>query len=112
MAYDIYKKRIQKDFSWFIINSIKHLEVKFIKDIKITVDGLDKNKISNDNIKIIRNIFKGYKIKISFEDSKKNILLQLSDMLAGLIHSIYKDKSDYKVLLKIINNKIKITQIE
>ena len=108
----IYKKKNQQKFSWFIIHSLKHLDFENIKNIKITIDGLDKNKLSDDDIKTIKNTYKGIRVKIIFEDSRKNILLQLSDMLAGLINSTNKNKSDYGVLLKIIEHKIKITRIE
>lgn len=108
----IYNKIVQQNFSWYISQSLKYLKFDDIKNIKITIDGLDKNKLTGDNIKTIGNIYKGIRVKIIFEDSKKNILLQFSDMLAGLVNSTNKNKMDYKVLLKMIENKIKITQIE
>jgi hypothetical protein len=73
---------------------------------------MDKNKISSNNIKTIRGIFKGIKVKIYFADSRKNIFLQLSDMLAGLIHSFFKENLNYKTSIKTLKNKIKITQVE
>jgi len=79
---------------------------------KIIIDGIDDNKLTANNIKNIKTLFKELKPKIIFLDSRKSLFLQFSDMLAGLVHSIYKNKEDYNVLLKKLKDKVKITQIE
>ena len=106
----VYKKTLDKPFSWFILNAFTHLNFDNTKAIKIIIDGLDKNKITGNDIKIIRHTFKGIRVKIIFTDSKKNIFLQLSDMLAGLVHSIDRGKGDYADSLKDIEVKVKITR--
>lgn len=81
-----------------------------MESIKIVIDGLDKNKVTDNDIKSIRHTLKGIKVKIIFTDSKKDIFLQLSDMLAGLAHSVEKGKNDYNNSLKTLANKVKITR--
>ncbi|MBC7766752.1 DUF3800 domain-containing protein [Arenimonas sp.] len=74
----------------------------------ITIDGKDKKMFSNNDIKMIKNLTR-IKTKIIFCDSKKSILIQLSDMLAGLIHAVYKNKNGYFETLNLLQHKIKIT---
>lgn len=106
----VFKKRTQKDFYYFIKNSLENIRIE--PDIRyiITIDGIDSSKFTGSNIRNIRAMFK--KTTLTFLDSRKCIFLQLSDMLAGLVHSFHKNKKDYEKFLIMIGHKIKITQIE
>lgn len=106
----VFKKQEQKDFYYFIKQSLENIKIEPDVRYVITIDGIDSNKFTSSNIRNIRNMFK--KTTVTFLDSRKSIFLQLSDMLAGLVHSFYKNKKDYEKFLKLIKNKIKITQIE
>lgn len=108
----IYKKHIKRNFYYFIKWSLENIIIKPDTTYIITIDGIDENKFTSNDIKNIKLLFRLCKTKILFLDSKKNIFLQFSDMLAGLVHSIYKGKVDYEGSLKAIKHKIRITQIE
>ena len=77
----------------------------------VFIDGLNKNSFSGQSINNIKKSFKNID-KIYLIDSKKNYLIQLADMLAGLINAIHKGKKDYISLFNIIRHKIKITHIK
>jgi hypothetical protein len=111
MAYIfVFKKNMKQDFYYFIKNSLENIRIE--PDIRyiITIDGIDSSKFTGSNIRNIRAMFK--KTTLTFLDSRKSIFLQLSDMLAGLVHSFHKNKRDYEKFLILIGHKIKITQIE
>jgi coenzyme F420-reducing hydrogenase delta subunit len=108
----VYKKYNKNGFYHFIKQSLENITIHPETTYKIIIDGIDDNKLTTNNIKNIKTLFKELKPKIIFLDSRKSLFLQLSDMLAGLVHSIYKNKEDYNVLLKKLKDKVKITQIE
>ena len=108
----VFKKKRKINYMDYISVALNYtaLHTK-TKEVLITIDGLSENVIKNSDIKNIKLITK-VKTKIIFIDSTKSIFLQLSDMLAGLVHSIYKDKNDYNFLLQRLKHKVKITHIE
>jgi hypothetical protein len=108
----IFNKQMKKDYSYYVLKCVNSLNInsKF-KEILVTIDGIDENILTHQDVKQIKKVFKS-KVKIIFCNSIKNIFLQLADMLAGLIHSIYKDKNDYITMLKNVEGKIKITHIK
>ena len=73
--------------------------------------GFLKGRFYGQSINAIKKNFKNIN-RIYLIDSKKNYLIQLADMLAGLVNALYKGKQDYNVLLKMIKHKIKITHIK
>lgn len=83
---------------------------KDYSELLIVVDGIDVNILDNKNIKEIKRIF-NIKTYIVFIDSSKNVLIQLSDMLAGLVYAVYRGKIDYDPILFKLKHKIKIIDL-
>ena len=103
----------QKLYDW----TIKELlDIIPIEEAKIEIDG----RSSKQNMRktatylrreINRNGVK--KIAIKFEDSTEDNLIQLADLIAGSINRSMTDKTDAKVYIDIIKNKIiKIKRID
>ena len=96
----------QKLYDW----TIKELlDIIPIEEAKIEIDG----RSSKQNMRktatylrreINRNGVK--KITIKFEDSTEDSLIQLADLIAGSINRSMTDKTDAKVYIDIIKNKI------
>ncbi|MBR0460511.1 DUF3800 domain-containing protein [Candidatus Saccharibacteria bacterium] len=96
----------QKLYDW----TIKELlDIIPIEEAKIEIDG----RSSKQNMRktatylrreINRNGVK--KITIKFEDSTEDNLIQLADLIAGSINRSMTDKTDAKVYIDIIKNKI------
>lgn len=61
----IYKKKVHKNFGWFLLNAFTYNDVTDIQSVRIIIDDLDKNKITKNDIKILRYTFKGIKVKIT-----------------------------------------------
>jgi hypothetical protein len=106
----VFKKNTKQDFYYFIKHSLENMNIEPHTRYMITIDGVDGNKFTGSNIRNIKTLFK--KTTVNFLDSRKSIFLQLSDMLAGLVHSFYRNKKDYEKILRLLKDKIKITQIE
>jgi len=103
-------KKSKESFYNFTIKTVLKHNFGAIKDAKIRLDGhgdrtfrrelhtyLRKN-LNTKEQKIIENL--------RFKDSKKDVLIQLADMVAGSINRFtQKDKTDYKVYRDIIRKR-------
>jgi hypothetical protein len=76
----------------------------------VFIDGLNKNSFSGKSIEKIKRNFKNIN-RVYLIDSKKNYMIQLADMLAGLANALYKGKRDYESFHEKIKGKIKTTHI-
>ncbi len=104
------KKSSRLSYEECIITSLRPtLDIK--KQYSVFIDGLNKKSFSGKNIETIRKSFSNIS-KIYLIDSKKNYLVQLADMIAGLVHSVYKNITDYEQTLNTLKHKIKITHIK
>ncbi len=108
----IFTKHKKSAYINYLIQSLREIRLhEYSSESIVTIDGTDKNMFSNNDIKAVKNLTR-IKTKIVFCDSEKSNLLQLSDMIAGLVHAVYKNKGDYFDILKALQNKIKITRFE
>lgn len=107
----IFNKLKKEKYSYYIMKSLQLINLnKDYSELLIVVDGIDVNILDNKNIKEIKRIF-NIKTYIVFIDSSKNVLIQLSDMLAGLVYAVYRGKIDYDPILFKLKHKIKIIDL-
>lgn len=104
------KSNLDISYEEYIIRSLRE-SVNLNKKYIVYIDGLNKKNFSEKSISMIKKSFRNIK-KVQLLDSKKNYLIQLADMIVGLVHSIYKDKKDYDSILETLKNKIKITHFK
>lgn len=82
-----------------------------LENTKIKIDGRSGRQNMLKTITYLRHAVGINKdgAEIKFEDSCKNNLLQMADLIAGAINrSLNRDKTDANVYIKIIKDKIKI----
>jgi len=97
----------EKLYNW----TIKELLLMIpIKEAKIEIDGRSSKENMKSTATYLRkeiNKNKDKKLQIKFEDSDKDNLIQLADLIAGSINrSLSADKTDSKVYIDIIKSKI------
>jgi len=108
----VFDKLNKEKYAYYILKSLQSVDIDdHCSNLYIIIDGIDVNTLNSKNIKDIKNIFKT-NTKVMFTDSKKEIFIQLADMLSGMIHSIYKGKLDYGHILYSLKDKIKITHLK
>ena len=103
-----------KLYDWTIRELLVQLP---LKEAKIRIDGRSSKEHMRDISTYLRKeLNKRSKkiLNIRFEDSIRNDLIQLADLVAGSIHrSLQKDKTDHREYLKIIKSKVdSITKIK
>ncbi|MCL2001993.1 DUF3800 domain-containing protein [Candidatus Saccharibacteria bacterium] len=96
-----------KLYNWAIKELLSKLP---LKDARIRIDGRSSKRYMQGTKTYLRQELNknSHKIlNIKFEDSMKNDLIQLADLVAGSVNrSLQKDKSDSRNCLKIIKSKI------
>ena len=113
----VYGKELRNSKESFYNYAIK-MVIKYhggtIQNAKLRIDGHGDRKFKRALSSYLRkelNIHSDVEKKVfqnlRFVDSKKNVLIQLADMVTGAIHrSYYKDKTDHKLYIKIIRKRI------
>ena len=103
----------QKLYDW----TIKELlDIIPIEEAKIEIDGRSSKQNMRKTATYLRREINRNGVKknaIKFEDSTEDNLIQLADLIAGSINRSMTDKTDAKVYIDIIKNKIiKIKRID
>lgn len=97
----------EKLYNWTIKELLSIIP---ISNAKIEIDGRASKQYMKNTATYLRNAVnrdKKLDIKIKFEDSARDNLIQLADLIAGSINrSMSKDKTDAKTYIKIIKPKI------
>lgn len=96
----------ENSYDWMIKELLNDMP---LQNAKITIDGRSsRQNMKNTKTYLRRKIHNSQMvIDIKFEDSVRTSLLQLADLIAGSINrSLQLDKTDSKVYLDIIRNKI------
>lgn len=104
----------EKLYNWTIKELLSMMP---IIDAKIEIDGRSGKQHMKQTATYLRheiNSDKTKRIQIKFEDSTKDNLIQLADLIAGSINrSLNNDKTDSKTYISIIKDKIvRIKQID
>lgn len=110
----IYSKvlRSSKDkFYNYVIKSALDNNQNSIRNAKIRLDGLGEKSFKQNLIAYLRrNQNQGSKTvmkNLKFRDSRKDVLIQLADMVAGAIRRSYDlTKSDHKIYKKILKKRV------
>lgn len=100
------RKKKESFYSYTIKLVLKHSFGK-INNAKIRIDGSGDRMFRKNLFLYLRKELNDKKVKIvkdvKMQDSKRNVLIQLSDMIAGSINRMYdKDKTDSKIYWDII----------
>ncbi|MCL2869939.1 DUF3800 domain-containing protein [Candidatus Saccharibacteria bacterium] len=103
-----------KFYNWTIKELLDSLP---LKDARIRIDGRSNKKYMREASSYLRKELnkKSHKVlNVRFEDSNRNDLIQLADIIAGSINrSLQKDKTDSKEYLAIIKPKVEnITKLQ
>ncbi len=111
----IYSGHLRSDtksyYNFFLKQVLEHNN-DTIKDANLRLDGFGERKFKKAMTSYLRQQLNGdmkNKImkNIKFVDSKKSVLIQLADMIAGSIHkSFQKEKNDSQIYKDIIKDKI------
>src|SRR3989344_2242896 len=100
----------QSFYNYAIKMVLKH-NFGTIKEAKLRLDGHGDRLYKREVIKYLRNELNNPNEKIfqklQFVDSRSNVLIQLTDMIAGSIHRCYQtDKSDAKIYYSVIKRRV------
>ena len=100
----------QSFYNYAIKMVLKH-NFGTIKNAKLRLDGHGDRLYKREVIKYLRNELNNREEKVfrnlQFVDSKSNVLIQLTDMIAGSIHRCYQtDKSDAKIYYSVIKRRV------
>ncbi|MFH1933953.1 MAG: DUF3800 domain-containing protein [Pseudomonadota bacterium] len=80
-----------------------------IRDARVKMDGQGEKRFRREFLAYIRRELNHPNKKIishlEFVDSKKNVLIQLADMVAGAIYRSFGNKSDANIYRKIIKKR-------
>lgn len=80
-------------------------------EVKVKIDGKTEKKYAKETRTYFRKIARAKKATVDYEDSRKNNLLQLADLVSGAVNrSLDRDKTDAGEYLAVI--KKKITRLE
>lgn len=96
----------EKLYNWTIKELLSIIP---IKEAKIEIDGRSSKQNMRKTATYLRrevNRDGSKKLEIKFEDSVDDNLIQLADLIAGSINRSMTDKTDSKVYIEILNNKI------
>jgi hypothetical protein len=103
--------RSSKDkFYSYALKTLLQNNNKTIKNAKIRLDGLGGKTFKNNLTSYLRKNLNSAEQKVlenlKFRDSKKDVLIQLADMVVGAIKRKYSKKEDSKIYYKIIKERI------
>ena len=96
----------EKLYNWTIKELLSMMP---IKEVKIEIDGRSSKQNMRKTAAYLRrelNRNGEKKLKIKFEDSVDDNLIQLADLIAGSINRSMTDKTDSKTYINIIKSKI------
>jgi len=105
------RKNKEKFYNYFLREVLEHNN-NTIKNAKLRLDGFGERRIKKALISYLRKELNGGNNKkvmenLKFVDSKKDVLIQLADMITGGIYRYYQaEKVDKSVYKKIIEDKI------
>jgi hypothetical protein len=100
----------QSFYNYAIKMVLKH-NFGTIKEAKIRLDGHGDRIYKKEVVRYLRKELNNHENKVfqklQFIDSKSNVLIQLSDMIAGSIHRKYEvEKTDAKTYYEIIKKRV------
>lgn len=94
-----YKESFYKYASGLVFQNAK----TYLSDATIIIDGSGSKDFRNQLSSYLRKkIGGGYIKKIKLQDSKRNNLLQLADMISGAVNRSFSEKTDSKVYRDVI----------
>ncbi|KKS97817.1 MAG: hypothetical protein UV73_C0005G0094 [Candidatus Gottesmanbacteria bacterium GW2011_GWA2_43_14] len=104
------KSSNQSFYNYAIKMVLKH-NFGTIKNAKLRLDGHGDRLYKREVVRYLRNELNDKEVKVfqklQFVDSRTNVLIQLTDMIAGSIHRCYqKDKNDAKIYIATIKKRI------
>lgn len=101
------KKNISTYYNFFLKQLLAHNR-EILEDANIRLDGTAGREFKKSISSYLRKDLKKKAIKnFKFVESEKDVLIQLTDIVAGSIHRTYqRDKDDKKIYKDIIKGKI------
>nr|DAE15332.1 MAG TPA: Protein of unknown function (DUF3800) [Siphoviridae sp. ct5qs5] len=104
------RNNANKFYNFFLKQVITHAQ---LSDASLKLDG-KKDTVKKELVSYIRAQAQKEVAKIRYEDSKNNRLIQLADMIAGLVNHAYSANAtlEQKEWVKILKNKLDIWQFK
>ncbi|PJE61520.1 hypothetical protein COU87_04125 [Candidatus Roizmanbacteria bacterium CG10_big_fil_rev_8_21_14_0_10_39_12] len=107
--YSAHLRNNKEDFYNFALRQVLEHNNKTIKNAKIRIDGRGERAFRQQLTKYLRQSLNSQtKIvmkNVRFRDSKKDVLIQMADMIAGSLRRYYdKNTTDWNIYRKIIKH--------
>lgn len=110
IVYSHHLRTKKESFYSFALRMVLDKNNDTIKNARIRIDGSGEKAFRKELTIYLRTYLnlatKKVMRNLRFRDSRKDVLIQLADMIAGAVRRSYdKDKSDYEIYRKIIKKK-------